>query len=70
MNVSETQKFIELWTNKKQTGDSPLVQSKDTKTIYINSIWIINDYFNRQPLPTSGIHLVISPCQALVHHYI
>jgi hypothetical protein len=50
------QKFIELWTDqkrkssssykrtKKQTGDSALVQSKLTKTIYINSIRIINKY--------------------------
>jgi hypothetical protein len=35
------QKFIELWTNQKQTGESALVQSKDTKRIYINSIRII-----------------------------
>ena len=28
----------------KQTGDSALVQSKLTKTIYINSIRIINKY--------------------------
>jgi P2-related tail formation protein len=42
MNESKTQKFIELWTNKKQTGDSALVQSKGTKTIYINSIRIMN----------------------------
>jgi hypothetical protein len=41
MNGSKMQKFIELWTNKKQTGDSALVQSKGTKTIYINSIRII-----------------------------
>jgi hypothetical protein len=41
MNGSKTQKFIEMWTNKKQTGDSALVQSKGTKTIYINSIRII-----------------------------
>jgi hypothetical protein len=33
MNGSNTQKFIELWTNKKQTGESILVQSKGTKTI-------------------------------------
>ena len=45
MNGSNTQKFIELWTNKKQTGDSVLVQSKGTKTIYINSIRIIDNYF-------------------------
>ena len=35
---SGMQKFIELWTDQKQTGDSTLVQSKGTKTIYINSI--------------------------------
>jgi hypothetical protein len=35
MNGSKMQKFIELWTNKKQTGDSALVQLKDTKMIYI-----------------------------------
>ena len=34
-------KFIELWTNQKQIGDCPLVQSKGTKTIYFNSIRII-----------------------------
>jgi hypothetical protein len=28
----------------KQTGDNALVQSKDTKTIYINSIRIIQYY--------------------------
>jgi len=27
-------KFIELWTNQKQTGDIALVQSKGTKAIY------------------------------------
>ena len=36
------EKFIELWTNQKQTGDSALVQSKGTKTIYINSVRIIH----------------------------
>ena len=41
MNKSKTQKFIELWTNQKQTDDSVLVQSEGTKTIYINSIRII-----------------------------
>ena len=46
MNWSYTQKFIELWMNQKQTGDSALVQSKGTKTIYINSIRIIIFYFN------------------------
>ena len=35
---SGTQKFIELWTDQKQTGDSALVQSKGTKMICINSI--------------------------------
>ena len=29
-------------SNQNQTGDSALVQSKGTKTIYINSIRIIN----------------------------
>ena len=43
MNESKTQKFIELWTNQKQTGDSALVQSQDTITIYINSIRIIQN---------------------------
>jgi len=33
-----TKKFIELWTNQKQTGDSALILSKGTKTIYVNSI--------------------------------
>jgi len=28
-----TQKFMELWTDQKQTGDKALVQSKGTKTI-------------------------------------
>ena len=37
MNGSKTKKFIELWTNLKQTRDSALVQSKCTKTIHINS---------------------------------
>jgi hypothetical protein len=39
MNGSKTQKFVELWTNQKQTGDSALVQSKGT--MCINSITII-----------------------------
>jgi hypothetical protein len=45
MNGWKMQKFIELWTNQKQTCDSALVQSKVTKTIYmyINSIRIILD---------------------------
>jgi hypothetical protein len=34
---SKMKKFIELWTNQKQTRDIALVQSKGTKTIYINS---------------------------------
>jgi hypothetical protein len=43
MNGSKTQKFIELNEQiKKQTGDSALVQSKGTETIYINSIRIMN----------------------------
>jgi len=42
MNGSKAQKFIELWTNQKQKGDSALVQSKGMKTIYINSIRIIS----------------------------
>ena len=42
MNISKMQKFIVLWTDQKQTGDIALVQSKDTKTIYINSIKIID----------------------------
>ena len=33
------EKFIELWTKQKQTGDSSLLQSKGT--IYINSLRII-----------------------------
>ena len=42
INGTKTQKkLIELWTNPKQTGDNALVQSKATKTIYINSIRII-----------------------------
>jgi len=41
MNGSKTKKFIELWTNKKQTRDRALVQSKGTKAIYINSTRII-----------------------------
>jgi len=41
MNGSKTKKFIELWTNQKQTHDSALVQSKDTNTIYIHSTRII-----------------------------
>ena len=36
MNGSKMQKFIELWTNQKQLGDSALVQSKGLKIIYIN----------------------------------
>ena len=36
----QIEKFIELWTNKKKTGDSVLVQSKGTETIYFNSIRI------------------------------
>jgi len=40
-NSSGTQKFIELWTDKVQTGDNALVQSKGMKTVYINSIRII-----------------------------
>jgi len=39
--VQAHKKFIELWTDEKQTGDSALVQSKGMKTIYINSIRII-----------------------------
>ena len=39
------QNFIELWMNQKQTGDSVFVQSKGTKTIYINSIRIILYYY-------------------------
>jgi hypothetical protein len=31
-------RFIELWTNQNQTGDSTIVQSKGMTTIYINSI--------------------------------
>jgi hypothetical protein len=34
MNWSKTQKFIELWTNKKQTGDSALVQSRHQNDIH------------------------------------
>ena len=45
MNRSKMQNFIELWTNQKQTGDSALVQSNGTKTIYINSIRIILYYY-------------------------
>ena len=41
MNGSKTKKFIELWTNQKQTRDCALVQSKGTNTIYINSIRIM-----------------------------
>jgi len=41
MNGSKTKRFIELWTNQKQTRDSAFVQSKGTKTIYINSTRII-----------------------------
>ena len=45
INGSKTQKkIVELWTNPKQTGDNALVQSKGTKTIYINSIRIILKY--------------------------
>ena len=44
MNRSNMQKFIELWTNQKQTDDSDIVQSKGTKTIYINSIRIIPNW--------------------------
>jgi len=29
--AGHTKKFIELWTNQKQTGDSALAQSKGTK---------------------------------------
>ena len=36
-----TEKFMELWTDQKQTGDSALIHSKGTKTIYINSIRIM-----------------------------
>ena len=39
---SGTQKYIELWMHQNQAGDSARVQSKGTKTIYINSIRIIN----------------------------
>ena len=41
MKGSKTQKFKEICTNQNQTGDSGLVQSKGTKTIYINPIRII-----------------------------
>ena len=45
INGSKTKKkIVELWTNPKQTGDNALVQSKGTKTIYINSIRIILKY--------------------------
>ena len=37
----QIEKFIELWTNKKRIGDSVLVQSKGTETIYFKSIRII-----------------------------
>jgi hypothetical protein len=37
-----TQKFIELWADKKKTSDSALGQSKSTKTININSIRIMH----------------------------
>ena len=42
---SGMQKFIDLWTDKNQTGDNALVQSKVTNTIYINSIRIIQMYW-------------------------
>jgi hypothetical protein len=42
--IKNAKQFIELWTNPKHTGDNALVQSKDTKTIYINSIRIILKY--------------------------
>jgi hypothetical protein len=42
VHAGYTKKFIELWTNQKQTRDSALGQSKGTKTIYINSIRIIS----------------------------
>jgi hypothetical protein len=38
---SGTQKVHELWMDQKQRDYSDLVQSKGTKTIYINSIRII-----------------------------
>jgi hypothetical protein len=41
----QIEKFIELWTNKKKIGDSVLVQSKGTETIYFNSIRIIIECF-------------------------
>ena len=41
MNGWKTKKFIELWTNEKQTRDRALVQSKGTNMIYINSTSII-----------------------------
>jgi len=44
MNGSKTKKFR---TNQKQTCDKALVQSKGTKTIYINSIRIIFSWFSK-----------------------
>jgi len=40
-SISGTEKF-RVWNVQNQIGDSSLVQSKDTKTIYINSIRNIN----------------------------
>ena len=45
MNGSKTKKFIVLVMNEKQTRDSSLIQSKGTKTIYINSTRIIYKYW-------------------------
>jgi hypothetical protein len=42
----QIEKFLELRTNQEQTGVSPLVQSKGTKTIYIHSIRIIEFWFS------------------------
>jgi hypothetical protein len=33
--IKTAKRFIELWTNQKQTGNSALVQSKGTKTIWL-----------------------------------
>jgi hypothetical protein len=62
MNGSKTQKFIELWTNQKQTDDSALVQSKGTKTIYFYSIRIIYIYINYTLYKNLGFWLVNSRC--------
>jgi hypothetical protein len=39
----QIEKFIELWTNKIRIGDSVIVQSRSTETIYFKSIRIINE---------------------------